>query len=90
MAAMILNSSRAIEMSVYVVRAFVWLRETLTSNKELSKRLYELEAQVVRNAPSLALPPAAGGGELATRRYFQSPPPVAGRSPPNGQPLKAE
>jgi hypothetical protein len=31
-----------------VVRAFVQLRELLTSNKELAKRLDELEARILR------------------------------------------
>jgi hypothetical protein len=48
MAAMILNSPRAVEMSVYVVRAFVQLREMLVSNKDLAKRLDELEARITR------------------------------------------
>jgi hypothetical protein len=39
MAATILSSPRAIEMSVYVVRAFVQLREMLASNKELAPAL---------------------------------------------------
>jgi hypothetical protein len=43
MAATILNSPRAIEVSVYLVRALVRLRETLASNSELAKRLDELE-----------------------------------------------
>ncbi len=43
MAATILKSPRAVEMSVYVVRAFVRLREVLASNKELAKRLDDLE-----------------------------------------------
>jgi hypothetical protein len=43
MAATILNSPRATEVSVYVVRAFVRLREVLASNKELSERLDDLE-----------------------------------------------
>ena len=43
MAANVLNSQRAIEVSVYVVRAFVKLREMIASNKELAKRLDELE-----------------------------------------------
>lgn len=46
MAATVLNSPRAVEMSVYVVRAFVRLRELLTSNKELARRLRELEARI--------------------------------------------
>lgn len=43
MAATVLKSPRAVEMSVYVVRAFVRLREVLASNKELAKRLDDLE-----------------------------------------------
>jgi hypothetical protein len=43
MAAMVLNSPRAVEMSVYVVRAFVRLREFLASSKTLAQKLNELE-----------------------------------------------
>jgi hypothetical protein len=39
MAAAILNSPRAVEMSIYVVRAFVQLRELISSNKDLARRL---------------------------------------------------
>jgi hypothetical protein len=42
-AANVLNSTQAVEMSVYVVRAFVRLREVIISNKELAHRLDELE-----------------------------------------------
>ena len=45
-AANVLNSPRAVEMGVYVVRAFVQLRELLASNKELALRLDELEARI--------------------------------------------
>ena len=43
MAATILNSPRATDVSVYVVRAFVRLRETLGAHKELAAKLEELE-----------------------------------------------
>ncbi|MGH8696584.1 MAG: ORF6N domain-containing protein [Burkholderiales bacterium] len=43
MAATVLNSPRAIEVSVFVVRAFVRLREMVASNQELAKKLEELE-----------------------------------------------
>jgi ORF6N domain len=46
MAAMLLNSPRAIQMSVYVVRAFVKLREVLASNATLARRLETLEQSV--------------------------------------------
>jgi hypothetical protein len=36
MAATVLNSPRAVEMSIYIVRAFVQLRELLSSTKELA------------------------------------------------------
>ena len=46
MAATILNSPRAAQMSVYVVRAFVKLRQTLASTTALSRRLETLERSV--------------------------------------------
>jgi hypothetical protein len=42
-AANVLNSERAVEMGVHVVRAFVRLRELLVSNKDLARQLDELE-----------------------------------------------
>ncbi|WP_457337464.1 ORF6N domain-containing protein [Rhizobacter sp. P5_C2] len=43
MAANLLSSPRAIEVSVYVVRAFVRMRELATTHSDLAKRLAELE-----------------------------------------------
>ena len=43
MAATVLGSPRAIEVSVYVVRAFVRLRELAATHGDLAKRLDELE-----------------------------------------------
>jgi leucyl aminopeptidase len=43
MAANILRSQRAVEMSVFVVRAFVRLRQLLASNAELARKLNVLE-----------------------------------------------
>jgi hypothetical protein len=42
----ILNSKTAVEASIRVVRAFVWIREQLAANKELSQKLKELESRV--------------------------------------------
>lgn len=39
----VLNSEQAVDMGVYVVRAFVRLREMIVSNKELALRLDDLE-----------------------------------------------
>src|SRR5437870_564131 len=46
MAANVLNSGRAVAMSVYVVRAFVKLREVLASTEELAKKLDDLERKL--------------------------------------------
>jgi len=43
MAATVLNCKQAVEMSVFVVRAFVRMREILAANKEFVDRLNELE-----------------------------------------------
>jgi hypothetical protein len=48
MAANVLNSPRAVAMSVHVVRAFVRLREMIASHKGFAKRLDELEARYDR------------------------------------------
>jgi hypothetical protein len=47
-AATILNSPRAVEMSVYIVRAFVKLRGLLISNKDLAQKLAQLERSLLR------------------------------------------
>jgi len=54
MAAAILNSDRAVEMSVYVVRAFVQLRDLLSSHKALAQKLDQLERRVTQHDNSLA------------------------------------
>ena len=43
MAASVLNSPLAVEMSVFIVRAFVKLRRFLAEHKELSRRISQLE-----------------------------------------------
>src|ERR1035437_4524913 len=46
MAANVLNSPEAVRMSVFVVRAFVQMRELLGSTKELAKQLAALEKKL--------------------------------------------
>jgi hypothetical protein len=46
MAATVLNSPRAVEMSVYIVRAFVRLRELVSSHRNLSSKFRELEERL--------------------------------------------
>lgn len=46
MAASVLNTERAVKVSVYVVRAFVKLREMLATHKELGQKLDRLERKL--------------------------------------------
>jgi len=46
MAANVLHSPRAVEASVLVVRAFVRLRQTLATHRELAEKLAELERRI--------------------------------------------
>jgi len=46
MAASILNSPKAVEMSVEVVRAFIRLRQILASNRHLAARVDDLERKM--------------------------------------------
>jgi hypothetical protein len=52
MAATVLSSRRAIEVSIFVVRAFVQIRDSLAQGKELGKRLDELETRLERRLGS--------------------------------------
>jgi ORF6N domain len=53
MAATLLNSPRATEISVHVVRAFVQWRSMLATNRELSQKLYTLERKVSQHDGSI-------------------------------------
>ncbi len=46
MAASVLNSERADDMSIFVVRAFVRMREALAANQQIMSKLAELEQRV--------------------------------------------
>ena len=50
MAANVLNSPHAVRMSVFVVRAFIRLRHTVESQKDLLAKLEELERAVTAHA----------------------------------------
>lgn len=69
MAATVLNSPEAVKMSVYVVRAFVQMREQIAANREILKRLAEIDQSLLKHdkvlqviwtqlQPLLAPPPA--------------------------------
>jgi ORF6N domain len=68
MAATILNSPAAVEMSLYVVRAFVRLRELLASNTALARKLDELERKYQHHDEAIA-------AILSAIRELTNPPP---------------
>ncbi len=72
MAATVLNSRRAVEMSLYVVRAFVQLRDTLSTNRELARKLDELARTVSSHDQAIA-------GILAAIRELTAPPATSHR-----------
>ena len=74
-AATVLNSPRAVQMSIFVVRAFLRLREWVAGQAELSERLAKLEQRVgahdhelkaiVRAIRELVQPPGRASGKWA-------------------------
>lgn len=53
MAATMLNSPQAVAMSVYVVRAFVRMREQLAANAAILKRLAEIDKTLLQHDSAL-------------------------------------
>lgn len=53
MAANVLNSARAVEMSLFIVRAFVKLRERMAATGAVEKRLEEIEKTLVGHDAAL-------------------------------------
>lgn len=70
MLASVLNSDRAVQMSISVVRAFVGMREQLAAHKELSKKLEELEHRVSGHDEAI------GNLFEAIRQLVEAPPPA--------------
>ena len=54
MAATVLNSPPAVTMSVYVVRAFIQMREHLAANAAILKRLAEIDKTLLEHDQSLS------------------------------------
>ena len=71
-AANVLNSPRAIEVGIYVVRAFVQLRQALASNAALAKKLDELERKVGDHDDAIK-------AILSAMRELMAPPPAKRR-----------
>ena len=74
MAANVLNSQRAVEASVYVVRAFIRQREMIASNKELTAKLNELERKLTTHDQAIA-------GLINAMRELMAPPPQPRKRP---------
>ncbi len=55
MAASVLNSPEAIKMSIFVVRAFVQMREQLAANTAILKRLAEIDKTLLEQNRSLGV-----------------------------------
>lgn len=53
MAANVLRSAKAVEMSIYVVRAFVRMREELMTNAEIPKRLAHIDRSLIEHDTAL-------------------------------------
>lgn len=73
MAATILNTPLAVDVSVYVVRAFVRLREMLVSNKELARKLDRLEHTLAAHDGKLAHHDEAIAAILSAIRELMTP-----------------
>jgi len=54
MAANVLSSDRASQMSVYVIRAFVRLRQIIADNQELSSKLHQMETRLDNHEEHIA------------------------------------
>lgn len=74
------SAARAVDVSIYVVRAFVQLRELLAGHKELAQRLDQLEARMERK---LLTQDQAISDILDAIRQLMAPP-AAPRNDPSG------
>ena len=74
MAASVLNSSQAVKVSIYVVRAFVKLREMLSTHRQLSQKLSELENRLQKHDHQII-------ALVEAIRELMSPPPEPRRKP---------
>jgi hypothetical protein len=73
MAANILNSPRAVAMSVYVIRAFVKMRGELAANAAILKRLAEIDKTLLIH-------------DVALREIFEKLRPLLAPPPPPAKP----
>jgi 16S rRNA G527 N7-methylase RsmG len=51
----VLNSDRAVQVNIAIMRAFVKLREMLSTNKELAHKLAQLERKIEKHDDEIKL-----------------------------------
>jgi hypothetical protein len=89
---MVLNSPGAVAMSVFVVRAFMQLREQLAANAAILKRLTEINKTLLEHdsalravwtklQPLLAPPPEPPRRRTGSKLILTKPPPAFGGAP---------
>ena len=76
----VLNSARAVKVNIAIMRAFVKLRETLETNRELARKFAELERRVgkhdekieaiLTHAPGNGAP--IGGIKVVAQRHLEA------------------
>jgi hypothetical protein len=76
----VLNSERAVQINILIMRAFVRLRTLLATNKELARHLDEIEArfnkELSRHDQKLATHEQAITGIFKTLRHLMNPPQI--------------
>lgn len=68
----VLKSKTAVQVSIAIMKAFVMLREILSSNKELAQKLSDLESRLGTHDKAIR-------SLFATIRQLMAPPPSSGR-----------
>ena len=71
MASTVLRSTKAIQMSIYIVRAFVRMREAMSTNEVILRRLAEIDKTLLMHdeglRPYYAPNPLRGGASKGFR-----------------------
>ncbi|MCL1939200.1 MAG: ORF6N domain-containing protein [Desulfovibrionaceae bacterium] len=70
----VLNSPRATEVSRMIIRAFVWMRQTVPAYKELAAKVAELEEAVGKHDVTIGKHDAAIGGIIEALNELILPP----------------
>jgi hypothetical protein len=69
----VLNSQRAVQMNILIIRAFVKMREMLSSHKDLARKIEDLEHQQIEHGHQLAAVYNVAKRLIAALRKLKSP-----------------